>query len=158
MTLQLPRPPTPIQTRSERGVVGGIEVLPFGVLIFVAGALLLANLWAVVDAKLTVEAAAREAGRAYAEAPNATIAEADADVAARDAAVGAGRNPARLKLRNNNPTFARCEVVEYVASYRLPALTIPFLGEVGKGTTVTGRHREVIDPFGAGLQGTGNCG
>ena len=149
---------TPIRTRSERGVVGGIEVLPFGVLIFVAGALLLANLWAVVDAKLTVEAAAREAGRAYAEAPNATVAEADADVAARDAAVGAGRNPAHLKLHNNNPTFARCEVVEYVASYRLPALTIPFLGEVGKGTTATGRHREVIDPFGAGLQGTGDCG
>ena len=147
----------PHRTRSERGVVGGIEVLPFGVLIFVAGALLLSNLWAVVDAKLTVEAAAREAGRAYAEAPNATTAESAALLAARDTTIGAGRNPARLELSHNGPLFARCEVVEYRASYRLPVLTIPFIGEIGHGATVTGRHREVIDPFVAGLRGTGDC-
>jgi Mg2+/Co2+ transporter CorC len=43
---------------SDEGVVGGLEALPFGLLIFVVGALLIANVWAVVDAKLAVSAAA----------------------------------------------------------------------------------------------------
>ena len=146
-----------LDPQSSRGAVGGIEVLPFGVLIFVAGSLLLANLWAVLDAKLTVEAAAREASRAYAEAPNASSAEADAGRAAGEVVRGAGRNPSRLELRDNHPRFVRCAVVEHRASYRLPALTVPFLGGIGTGTTVTGRHREVIDPFGAGLEPGDNC-
>ena len=32
--------------RSDRGQVGGIEVLPFGLLVFVVGTLLVANVWA----------------------------------------------------------------------------------------------------------------
>jgi hypothetical protein len=31
----------------DRGQVGGIEVLPFGLLVFVVGTLLVANAWAV---------------------------------------------------------------------------------------------------------------
>jgi hypothetical protein len=50
--------------RDEGGAVGGLEVLPFGLLIFVVGILLVVNAWAVVDAKLAAEAAAREAARA----------------------------------------------------------------------------------------------
>ncbi|MBA2283441.1 MAG: hypothetical protein H0W25_19710, partial [Acidimicrobiia bacterium] len=51
--------------RDERGQMGGIEALPFGLLIFVVGALLVANAWAVIDAKLAVTAAAREAARTW---------------------------------------------------------------------------------------------
>ena len=47
--------------RGDAGMVGGIEVLPFGVLIFVVGSLLVANAWAVVDTKFMVTSAAREA-------------------------------------------------------------------------------------------------
>ena len=43
----------------------GMEVIPFGLLTFVVGALLVANAWAVIDAKMAVSAAAREATRAY---------------------------------------------------------------------------------------------
>ena len=46
-------------------------MLPFGVLIFVVGSLLIANAWAVVDAKLATTAAAREAARAYVESGSA---------------------------------------------------------------------------------------
>lgn len=141
----------------ERGVVGGIEVLPFGLLIFVGGALLIANAWAVVDAKLTVEASAREAGRAYAEAPDADTAARAADRAARDAVANAGRDPARLDL-DRWGQFERCQVVEHTVSYRVPALTIPFVGGFGQGTVVVGRHREVVDPFRAGLGGSDSCG
>lgn len=141
----------------QRGVVGGIEVLPFGLLIFVGGALLIANAWAVVDAKLTVEASAREAGRAYGEAPDGDRAARAADAAARDVIANAGRNPERLILERRG-RFERCQVVEHTATYRVPALTIPFVGGFGQGTTVVGRHREVVDPFRAGLGGSDSCG
>ena len=42
---------TPIRRRGERGQAGGMEVLPFGLLVFVAGTLLLVNIWGVVDTK-----------------------------------------------------------------------------------------------------------
>ena len=34
--------------RGDAGQVGGIEALPFGLLVFVVGTLLIANAWAVV--------------------------------------------------------------------------------------------------------------
>ena len=49
--------------RREQGFVAGGEVLPFGVLIFVLGTLLLVNAWAVIDAKFAVSSASREAAR-----------------------------------------------------------------------------------------------
>ena len=51
--------------RGDAGQVGGIEALPFGLLIFVVGSLLIANAWAVVDAKFATDAAARQAVRTY---------------------------------------------------------------------------------------------
>ncbi len=142
----------------ERGAVGGIEVLPFGLLVFVVGSLLIASAWAIVDAKLAVEGAAREAGRAYVESADPDTARRAAAGAARDAITGAGRDPDRLELRDNQPRHERCAVVEHEASYRVPALTVPFLGGLGAGVTVRGRHREVIDPYAAGLGAGGGCG
>lgn len=141
----------------ERGAVGGVEVLPFGFLVFVVGALLIGNAWAVIDAKLAVESAAREAGRAYAEAGDRTTAERDAQLAARASIVGAGRDPDRLVLTDDDPAYVRCGVVEHTASYRIPAVSAPWVGGFG-GTTVRGRHREVIDPFVAGLGAEDACG
>ena len=51
--------------RDDRGVVGGVEAIPFGLLLFVAGTLLVANAWAVIDAKMAATSAAREAARTY---------------------------------------------------------------------------------------------
>lgn len=137
--------------RSERGVVGGIEVLPFGLLIFVVGSLIIANAWAVVDAKLTVESAAREATRSYVESPGQVTGDRSAQLAAREVLTGAGRDPDRLRLQRSGGPFERCAEVEYEASYRVAAVTVPFIGGFGSGTTVTGRHRERIEPFRAGL-------
>lgn len=142
----------------ERGVIGGVEVLPFGFLVFVVGTLLLANAWAVVDAKLAVQAAAREAGRSYVEAADPATASSAASRAAREVMTGAGRDQDRLVLRDNRPAYRRCEMVEHEASYVVPALALPFVGGFGHGITVHGRHRDVIDPFAAGLEGAGGCG
>jgi hypothetical protein len=142
----------------ESGQIGGIEVLPFGVLIFVAGSLLLANAWAVIDAKMAATSAAREATRAYVEAPDQVSAEAAADSAARDSIAGHGRDPRKLRLDNNDPAFVRCARVVYEARYTVPALSLPFIGGFGHGFTVVGRHAEIIDPFTSGLPAADLCG
>jgi len=53
--------------RSQRGQIGGFEVLPFGLLLFVAAMLVITNAWAVIDAKHATSSAAREGARAYVE-------------------------------------------------------------------------------------------
>lgn len=143
---------------AEDGAVGGLEVLPFGLLVFVAGMLLVLNAWAVVDAKLTAEAAAREGARAFVEAPDATSAPRSAREAAEQATAGVGRDPRRLHVDLTGATFRRCGVVTVRTSYTVPALTIPFVGGFAEGITVHGRHRESLDAFRAGLGADQACG
>lgn len=139
--------------RDDRGQVGGIEVLPFGFLIFVTGTLLVVNAWAVVDAKLAVTAAAREGARAYVEAPD----EATARVVARDRALEAlsahGRGePTRVEITIDAPEgHGRCRPVTVTVTYRTPALTVPFTGGFGRGLTSTAIHTELVDPYRDGL-------
>lgn len=149
--------PEGVRRAGERGAVGGIEVLPFGILVFVVLVLLIANLWAVVDAKMTVDAAAREAGRAFVEASDLAGARRAARRAADDVARGAGRDPDRLTIRDDDPVFARCAIVEHRATYHVPTITLPFIGGFGGGFRVGGVHRESIDAFREGLPEGGSC-
>jgi len=142
--------------RDESGQLAGVEAVPFGLLTFVVGALLVANAWAVVDAKMAVSAAAREATRAYVEAPADGDPLALADAAARSAIEGAGRDPAQLVLRPSEATFARCGTVRFEASYRIPAIRVPWVGGFGAGFTATARHAEIVDPYRTGLPGPAN--
>ena len=148
------RPAVPMW-RSESGQAG-IEVLPFGLLTFVVGALLVANAWAVVDAKIAVSAAAREATRAFVEAPVDADPLVLADAAARSTIAGAGRDPGQLVLTPLDATFARCETVRFEASYRIPAVRVPWVGGFGTGFTATARHAEVVDPYRTGVPRTVN--
>ena len=140
--------------RDESGQVG-IE-LPFGLLTFVVGALLVANAWAVIDAKMAVSAAARQATRAFVEAPADGDPMALAEAAARSAVEGAGRDPDQLVLTALEANFARCETVRFEASYRIPAVRVPWLGGFGSGFTATARHAEVVDPYRTGVPRTVN--
>ena len=142
----------------QAGVVGGLEVLAFGVLIFVAGGLLVANAWAVVDAKMATTAAAREAGRVYVEAPTDGEGMATARTAATDAVASYGRDPARLDLTRDATTFARCQRITFRASYQVPAIRLPFGIGFGHGVRVTARHSEIVDPLRTGLPAGGGCG
>jgi hypothetical protein len=149
-----------VRWRSDAGQFAGIEALPFGVLIFVVGSLLVANAWAVIDAKLAVSAAAREGARTYVEAPpDLDVAAADAQAAAADALEGHGRDPDEASIAVNNPTgaFERCARITVSVSYRLPAVTLPIIGGYGRGFTVTSHHSEIIDPWRDDLPGDG-CG
>ena len=144
--------------RDDAGQFAGIEAIPFGVLVFVVGSLLIANAWAVVDAKLAVSSAAREATRTYVEAgPDLDAAAATARAAAIDALEGQGRDPSRATISITNPAgrFQRCARVTASVTYRLPAVTLPIIGGYGRGFSVSSHHSELIDPWRDDLPGRG---
>ena len=143
--------------RDERGQIGGMEGLVFGVLVFVFGTLLVANAWGVVDAKLATTAAAREAARTYVEASSAGAAEVEALDASDAAIVAHGRRTERAHTELVEGGFNRCERVTIQVSYDVPLIAIPLLGQAGTGITVTSRHSEVVDPYRSGLHGTAAC-
>ena len=143
--------------RDDRGQVGGIEVIPFGLLIFVVGGLLVANAWAVIDAKMAVTSVAREAARSYVEAPDERTASERAVAAGRAAIVGHGRDAGRLRLEPDATDFARCGQVTFAASYPVPAITLPWIGGFGRSFTVRASHSELVDPYRSGLPGAASC-
>lgn len=143
------------RARGDAGQVGGIEALPFGLLIFVVGTLLIANAWAVVDAKFATDAAARQAVRTLVEATDADDALPQATDAARAAITAHGRDASRAAV---DPVGAvrleRCARITIQVTYEVPALSLPFIG--GYGTApfeVRSRRSEVVDPFRSGLDG-----
>lgn len=149
--------PPATSLRGERGAVGNIEVLPFGLLVFVVGSLLITNAWAVIDARMAVSAAAREATRSYAESPSEAIASSRAQQAARDTIAGHGRDPDRLKLDVQSGGFTRCSRVTIRAGYEVPALHLPWIGGYSHSFDVWSTHSELIDPYRSGLPGASQC-
>jgi hypothetical protein len=149
-----------IDWRDDRGQVAGVEALPFGVLLFVVGALLIANAWAVIDAKMTVTSAAREAARSYVEASDPDDAHARADAAARDAVRAHGRNADRVTIDgpDSADAFSRCSRITFAVTYPVPALTLPFIGGFGHAFDVTATHSELVDPFRNDVPGEAICG
>jgi hypothetical protein len=146
--------------RDDSGQVGGIEVLPFGLLTFVVGTLLVANAWGVVDAKLTVTSAAREGVRAYVEATDQTSALAAADEAITQAVAGHGRDPdsTTIEIRHDgDEPFARCTRVTVTVHHRVPAIRLPFIGGYGHAFDVVASQSEVVDPYRSGLPGEATC-
>jgi hypothetical protein len=147
--------------RDEAGQLAGGEALPFGILVFLVGVLLVANAWAVVDAKMAVSSAAREATRAYVESPPPPDGDplASAEAAAHEAVSGMGRDPAKLIITALGSDFRRCGQARFEARYTVPALTIPLIGAFGRGFTVVARHGEIVDPYRSGVpRGTFSCG
>lgn len=142
----------------EQGQVAGIEALPFGLLVLVVGALIVVNVWGVIDAKATVSAAAREVARAYVEASSASAAGAGSVSAGRSAVAAMGRDDRRLDVRVDTPAgFVRCGRVSATASYVVPAVRLPWIGSFGRGLRVTGRHTEAVDPLRSRVPGTASC-
>jgi hypothetical protein len=149
-------PVAPPPPGRERGSAGA-EVLPFCVLIFVFGTLLLVNAWGVIDAKFAVTSAAREAARTYAESDGGHAGEAAATQAAEDAIRSYGRTPSRMELSEPQGAFVRCGEVTYTASYPVPALKIPVIGGFGEAFDVTSSHTTRIDRLRAGLGAESAC-
>jgi hypothetical protein len=144
--------------RDDRGVIAGAEALLIGVVVMVAGALAIIELWGVLDARATVDDAAREAVRVYVESPDGPSARAQAAAAASRLLAERGRTGGVDTALTRQP-WGRCVRVEAVVRVAVPKLILPGVG--GAGTmTVVGRHSELIDPYrsAAGLPGLANCG
>ena len=141
----------------DRGQMAGVEVLPFGFLMFVSVTLVIANAWGVIDAKLAVTAAAREGVRAYAEAADPASGAAAARRRAAETLDAYGRGDSRGTVGSPQLTggFQRCSRVRLAVSYELPIIAVPFIGGLGRPHTVTSTFSEVIDPFRSGLPSSG---
>lgn len=145
--------------RGDRGQVAGIEVLPFGLLVFVSAVLVLANAWGVVDAKMAVTAAAREAVRAYVESPDQSGAAAAARRRALAVLADYGRADARnaVAVTVSGGSFRRCARVTVTVSHPVPVVAVPFIGGFGQLDPVSAAFTELIDPFRSGVPGEAQC-
>ncbi len=154
------RSPRCTRLTGDAGQVGGIEVLPFGVLIFVVGTLLIVNAWGVVDAEVAADAAARQAVRTYVEAPDDATGQAQARAVAAATLAGHGRRPDLMVLsihRRDDAPFARCVPVTVEVDYPVPAIRLPFIGGYGHAFDVRARHTERLDPYRSGVPGQATC-
>jgi hypothetical protein len=134
--------------RGEAGQIGGVEAVPFGLLVLVVGILVVAHTWAVVDAKFVTGAAAREATRAYVEAPTAAEGLADARRAA-GAVDGL--------VRRSGGDLRRCAPARFEAELEVPAFGVPWRADRPQ-VTVRSAHEELVDPYRDGLGGAADCG
>ena len=133
----------------ERGQLGGVEAIPFGLLVLVVGALLVTNAWGVIDAKLATEAAAREAARAYVEAPDPDQAVLRAKAAADEAMAGYHRMLRAEDIDGPGPQdFVRCRRITYTVRHDVPTIALPWIGGFGGSViTATAQHSEIVDPY-----------
>jgi hypothetical protein len=142
--------------RGDAGQVAGIEAIPFGLLVLTVGVLLVAHTWAVVDAKFVTTAAAREAARAYVEAPLPGVAEASAMEAAGAVVERSGRDPGTLHLDRLSRGFGRCVPTRFEAVLEVPTVATPWRGD-RPAHSVRADHSEVVDPYRNGLPGLATC-
>lgn len=127
----------------------------FGVLVFVLGTLVIANAWGVLDAKLAASAAATSAARAFVQLPTSDPGAA-AQGAADQTITDSGRSTARMTLILTGAA-TRCGTVVAQVLYRVPLVSVPLLGGLGKGFTVSATHSELFDPYRSGLPGVATC-
>ena len=139
----------------DRGIVAGAEILPAAVVVFVIGSLLLTNLWSVIDAKLRAATAAREAGRAYVETSDPTLAPTAAHLTAMDV-LGPTRAPEAV-VAVPEPAPGRCAPVTVVVTLTVPLLRLPLTGGGLGTTTVTATHTERQEPWRSGPPGDATC-
>ncbi|MDA8391539.1 MAG: hypothetical protein M0Z87_01830 [Actinomycetota bacterium] len=141
------------------GQIGGVEGLAVGVLVLVMGMLVVVDAWAVIDAKLAVENAARQGVRAFVQAASPSTAAAGARRAADEAISASGRAPARMVFSLQG-TMYRCSVVTVSVGYPVQLVPVHFGHGNGLGMLVRATHAEMVPPFRSGASGSvgGSCG
>jgi hypothetical protein len=142
--------------RDERGQAGGVEALAFGLLIFVVGTLIVANAWAVVDAKFAATGSAREATRTYVETGTTATAAGDPANKAATAALTALHRPGSVSLTLADG-YRRCGRVTARVVTSVPILRLPFIRSGAGHIDVRGEDTRIIDPYRSGIPGAASC-
>lgn len=126
---------------SGQALVEAAIVLPV-LLVLVFGVVMAGR---VVHAKIAVQAAAREAGRALATAPSEEAGLTEADDAARSAADGYGLAGDSLVVDLESNGFERDGNVTATVRYDVGLGGLPFFGDFD--ITVSSSHSEKVEPY-----------
>ena len=141
---------------SERGAIGGMEMLPLGFLVFVVSSIMILNAWTAVDSWMAVSTASREGARIYVESdPGEAWPRARARIT--EVMDDYGRADRAQTPLEPDVGFERCAVVTVRVGYDLAFINLPFLDGFGSLTTIEASHSERIDPYRSG-DFTGGCG
>lgn len=132
---------------SESGQAAGLESVPFGILVFIAGVILVVNLWAVVDTRAALDGAARDYLRAYTSAPSAAIGR-QRGAEAATAAIGGRRREFLVRIEAPNEPFGPCRPATVTIELEVPAIRAPFLGSMGH-RIVRATQTELVQAYGA---------
>lgn len=149
---------------NERGFVAGAEAVALGVLVLLAGTILMVNAWAVVDTRMALESAAREYLRAYTEADSPDAAAAAGELSWRAVLADRPALAARVSVTPPPPArFGPCAPAPVTLSATVPSIHIPFVGGFGDHTVdvsaveLVDAHREMA-PGDAYVRGATACG
>ncbi len=140
---------------NEHGQAGA-EVIAGCIVLIIGLVFVFANLWAVIDAKMAVSSAARNAAQAYVEESTPGDAEFAARAEARE--LLSSRFPERWNAQMSSDGFERCQPVSVRVTVDIALISVPFLGSFGGTKTVSATHRSRIDPFRSGVPGEIHCG
>jgi hypothetical protein len=127
--------------RGQGGFVAGAEALLFGTLVLLAGSLLLANAWMVIDTRVAVESAAREYLRGYTESDDPAHAHDAGLRAATDVLAGRG---IRAEVDAPDAPFGPCARAEVTISATVAAVRLPFVDGLGR-REVSATRVEFVD-------------
>ena len=133
-----------LRHRGDRGMVAGGEALAFGTLVLLVGALVLVNVWSVVETRSAVDAAAREYLRAYTRAEHWDDALAAGDWAVRTTLAERGTPLGGLRIDPPAAAgFGPCGRAAVTLTATVPAARLPLVGELS-ATEVQVTHAELI--------------
>lgn len=135
--------------RNEDGL-GGVEVLPIGVLVLTIVTMVVMTAWNVIDAKFAATAAAREGARTAVETFDVGAARSAAALAWSQ---HGRRTPISVDIVGS---MQRCSRVTVQTSVDVESIPIPILKRWST-TTVRSTHSEVVDPYRSGLAGEAQC-
>lgn len=131
---------------TESGQAAGIETIPFGILVFIGGLLLVVNVWAVVDTRAALDTAARDYLRAYTSSSTSALGRAAGREAAL-ASMGARAHGRAVEITAPDEPFGPCRPATVELRLEVPAIRAPFIGSIGT-TAVTATETELVQPYG----------
>lgn len=146
-----------VDLSDDRGFVAGAEALLFGAVLFVVGVLVMANGWAVLDARFAAASAARAATRAAIATPVGEDphehAQAAADLALE---AHAPRSWSSSLIAEREPRQRRCQEVRYRVVIDVPLIALDGWRS-DMAVSVAASSIQVVDPYRSGLPAGREC-